>query len=88
MRLTIANVSKKITADDLKTVVRAIGWQVEDDFTPEWNIHATLRSVTLKLGGKSAPIEGLHDAIIYIGDSSQDPTTGVDGAIGYHTTNY
>ncbi|HKV40173.1 MAG TPA: hypothetical protein VJX67_13250 [Blastocatellia bacterium] len=51
-------------------------------------ITATLGGVAVSLDGRNAPIEGDHDAIIYLGDSSQDPTTGVQGALGYHFANH
>jgi hypothetical protein len=88
MRLTIVNISKQVTASDFHTVVVAIGRQVTEDFQPEWNVSATIRGTTRSIGKGQAPIEGRHDAIIYVGDSSQDPTTGVGDALGYHSENH
>src|SRR4051794_25603109 len=88
MRLTIVNVSKSVTSNDFHAAVAAIRRQVQDDFGPEWNIAAKLRSTTHTLAKGSTPIEGIHDVIIYVGDSSQDPTTGVEGALGYHSVNH
>jgi hypothetical protein len=87
MNLTIANISTKVGAADLQAAVAAIGRQVDEDFHPEWDITANLRGVAVSLSGM-APIQGLHDAILYLGDSSQDPNTGVEGALGYHAATY
>jgi len=87
MDLTIVNVSTRISDSDLKTAVTAISRQVMDHFAPEWGVTGQLHGVTTSLEGK-VPIQGNHSAIIYLGDSSQDPTTGVQGALGYHTTNF
>lgn len=87
MNLTIANISTQVGATDLQAAVAAIGRQVDEDFQAEWGITANLRGVSASLSG-SAPIQGLHDAIIYLGDSSQDPNTGVQGALGYHAATY
>jgi len=87
MRLTIVNISHSIHATEFHAAVTALRRQVSDDFQPAWNISAILRGITHNLASK-APIEGVHDALIYLGDSSQDPTTGVEGALGYHSTNH
>ena len=89
MHLTIANVSKTIPTADFQAAVRAIARQVKEDFAPEWDITATLSGVTTNLkDGKLAPVEGRRSAIIYVGDSTEDPTTGVTGALGYHADNH
>ena len=87
MHLTIANISKKVSAAEFREAVAAIRRQVNDDFGPEWNVTATLRGTAVSLAA-DAPIQGHHDAILYLGDSSQDPTTGVTGALGYHSRNH
>jgi hypothetical protein len=87
MIVTIANISTQIGAAELQAAIAAIGDQVNQHFIPEWGVTATLNSVVTALKGK-APIQGHHDAIIYLGDSSQDPTTGVSGALGYHSINH
>jgi hypothetical protein len=87
MRVTIANISKSISAADFRAAVAAIRRQVDDDFGPEWSVTATLRGTAVSLTN-GAPIQGQHDAILYLGDSSQDPTTGVTGALGYHSENH
>src|SRR5215472_12967749 len=87
MRVTVVNVSHSIHSTEFHAAVAAIGKQAKEDFDPAWNISSILRGVTHNLAGK-APIEGLNDALIYLGDSSQDPTTGVEGALGYHSANH
>jgi hypothetical protein len=84
MRLTIANISKTIAAADFEEVGEAIIRQVSEHFDPEWNVRATLRMVPYDITAPQT-IDGLQDAILYLGDSSQDPTTGVDGLLGYHS---
>lgn len=86
MQVTIANVSS-IPQHAFRSAVAAIAKQVRRDFAPEWGIRATLKAVQLPLGKKRAPIQKDADAVIYFGDSSSDPTTGVKGALGYHSAN-
>lgn len=88
MILTVANASKEISAADFQAAITAIGQQITDSFEPEWGVTATLNGTVTSLAKRKAPIQGHHDAIIYLGDSSQDPTTGVSGALGYHSENY
>jgi hypothetical protein len=87
MRVTIVNISQSIHATEFHAAVASIGKQVSEDFEPAWSISAIVRGVTHDITSK-APIEGLNDALIYLGDASQDPTTGVEGALGYHSTNH
>jgi hypothetical protein len=87
MILTIANISTQISAAQLQAAIAAIGRQVTENFEPEWSIGATLSGTTAPLANQQVPIQGNHDAVIYLGDSSQDPTTGVSGVLGYHFVN-
>ena len=87
MVITVKNISTKIKDADFQPVISAIGEQIARDFHPEWDIAATLRGVTSPLT-QTAHIQGQHNAIIYFGDSHQDPTTGVEGALGYHSVNH
>lgn len=87
MNLTIANVSSQIVQSEFEAVVAAIGKQVAEHFQPEWSLTATLKPVALSLHGKKAPTQKDADAVIYLGDSSNDPTLGVKGAEGYHSHN-
>src|SRR5215471_7760151 len=87
MRLTIANISKSIPKSEFHAALLAQRRQINDDFQPEWNTPCVLRSASPNIQG-NAPIEGIHDAIIYVGDESQDPTLGVENALGYHSRNH
>jgi hypothetical protein len=87
MRLTLANVSSHVPQPKFLDAVKAIQKQVTRDFEPEWHIDARLKGIALPLDGKKAPVQKDADAIIYLGDSSEDPTTGVSGALGYHSAN-
>jgi hypothetical protein len=87
MNITIANLSRQIFAADFQGAVCAIGRQVAEHFQPEWGTGATLKGVWVSLVGKKAPIQKGADAVIYLGDSSEDPTTGVEDAEGYHSAN-
>jgi hypothetical protein len=87
MKLTIANVSARVTQKRLRAVVAAIAKQVTRHFKPEWGIGATLNAIALPIGQKKAPINKGADAVIYIGDSWKDPYTGAAGSYGYHSFN-
>src|SRR5215831_11418979 len=89
MRLTIVNISNAVPQAEFLAAVSTVQKQVSQDFQPEWGAGAVLRGATLTLtGNKRAPIDGLHDAIIYVGTSHDDPNTGVQNALGYHADNY
>jgi len=88
MNLTIANISTQVSSADLQAALAAIGKQVSQHFQPEWGITATLQGTAAQVGDHKIKIKGNHDAIIYLGDSSQDPTKGVQGALGYHSDVY
>lgn len=83
MDLTIANISTQVSSAQLDAAIAAISSQVTNDFQPEWGAGANLRGIATSLQNGAA-LQGNTDAIIYLGDSSQDPTTGVEGALGYH----
>lgn len=87
MILTIANISTTVDDPSFAAAVAAIGAQVSNDFAPEWGVDATLNGTRLSLQGQ-APLQSATDAIIYLGEESQDPTTGVANAYGYHFANY
>ncbi|MBS0394013.1 MAG: hypothetical protein JSR54_05260 [Proteobacteria bacterium] len=89
MILTVINLSAQVAAADFRVAIAAIGRQVAEDFRPEWGVEASVRGAALRLApGRDAAIQGRHDALIYVGDSSQDPTAGVGGAHGYHSRTY
>ena len=87
MNLTVTNISTQVSDADFQAAVTAISKQVAEHFQPEWDIGAIIKGITLPMTGKKAPIQEDADAIIYLGDSSDDPTTGVKGALGYHSAN-
>ncbi len=87
MNITIANLSKQILAADFHATVAAIGRQVNEHFQPEWGTGARLKGVWVPLVRKKAPVQKDADAVIYLGDSSEDPATGVEDAEGYHSAN-
>jgi hypothetical protein len=87
MKLTIANLSMQVTNGEFRAAVVAVGRQVAEHFRPEWGVTATLKPIRLSLDTKKAPVQKDADAVIYFGDSSVDPTTGVEDAEGYHTSN-
>lgn len=86
MRVTIANISQ-IPKNEFHAAILALRRQCNEDFQPEWNTPCVLRSAAPNIKVQ-APIEGIHDAIIYVGDQSQDPNTGIDNALGYHSANH
>ncbi len=88
MKLTVVNIGKRVAASEFQQAIDAANHQLLHHFTPEWSIAATVRGLASDIGKDKAPIEGNNDIIIYFGDSSQDPTTGVDNALGYHYFNH
>ena len=88
LNLMVVNLSTAIDDPTFSTTVAAIGVQVSRDFQPAWGSNATLSASRVALNGAQANINAAVDAVIYVGDSSNDPTTGVAGAFGYHSTNY
>ncbi|MBS0374548.1 MAG: hypothetical protein JSR73_08185 [Proteobacteria bacterium] len=89
MIVTVARLTRQITRADFRAALAAINHQLRLHFRPEWGIDARVRGVdALPRPGRGAAIEGTHEAIIYVGDSSQDPTTGVGTARGYHSQNH
>lgn len=84
MIITVVNQSRHIADDELQHVIRAINRQIQEDFTPYWSLHATLR-----LEGKAgrqpdrvALPEMRGDAVLYLWDKVDLP-----GAEGYHEAN-
>ena len=88
LNVVIANLSAAIDDPTFANVVAAIGVQVTRDFQPEWSAGAALSATRLDLNGGQANINTAADAIIYVGDVANDPTTGTAGAYGYHSDNY
>jgi len=87
LTLSVANLSTMIDDTTFVAAVAAIGVQVSRDFQAEWGTGAQLDPTRLDLNGQ-ANVDGAADAVIYVGDASDDPTTGLSGAYGYHSENY
>jgi len=89
MIVTVARLTRQITRADMRAALAAINHQLRVHFRPEWGIEARVRGIdALPRPGRIAAVEGTHEAIIYVGGSSQDPTTGVGTARGYHSRNH
>lgn len=88
MIITIANLSASIDDQTLQKAIADIATQVSGDFQPEWGAGATLQQTRLQIGAGQAPIGIPSEAVIYLGEKSDDPTTGTQGVFGYHDTNY
>lgn len=88
MDIAVANVAAQISDADMAAAVAAINRQIAEHYAPEWGQTASVSSFRLDLGGAQANLDGRADAVIYVGDKAQDPTTGVDGVWGYHSNNY
>ncbi len=88
LNLLVANLSTKIDDATFAAAVTAIGIQVSRDFQPEWGGAATLRGARLALAGPEANVDGSVDAVIYVGDTANDPTLGMSGVYGYHALNF
>ena len=87
LSIAIANLSTAIDDATFADAVAAIGLQVSRDFQPEWGAGATLTATRITLDDGAANIDAASDAVIYVGDASNDPTLGVDGVFGYHARN-
>lgn len=88
MRITVVNLMQGVPMKEFMSVIMAIQRQVNQDFTPEWYVPCMLRGSSATAFRGKVALDGLQDAIIYVGDASSDPTTGVDNALGYHSTNH
>lgn len=80
-RLVIGNLSN-IPQATLGPVLTAIQTQINRDFQREWGVTTILVAQQM-----TAPVklDAEQDAVIYLGNSAQDPITGVDGLFGYHS---
>ena len=87
LSIAMANLSTAIDDATFGAAVAAIGLQVSRDFQPEWGTAATLTATRITLDDGAANIDAASDAVIYVGDASNDPTLGMDGVFGYHARN-
>ena len=88
LTLSVVNLSTAIDDAAFAAAVAAVGVQIGRDFQAEWGMGAQLNPSRLTLNSGAANVDGAGDAVIYVGDTSTDPTTGASGAFGYHSENY
>ena len=87
LNLVIANLTTTIDDDAFAAAVAAISLQASRDFQPEWGAAATITGTRLDLNGGRAAIDAAAGAVVYVGEASDDPTTGTAGVFGYHSNN-
>lgn len=88
MNLTIANISNAVSDDDLASAVAAINKQVAGPFSREWGVSTVLTATQLHLSGDKAPLQTATEAVIYVGEKSQDPAAGAKQLNAYHAEIY
>jgi hypothetical protein len=88
MRISIANVNGAVPDADLQAAVAAISSQVTRDFSPEWGVTAQLQAHSLSIGQGKVPVQGIGDAVIYVGAAAQSPVGGAGSLYGYHCENF
>jgi len=86
MRISIANISKKVTTPDFSATVHAVARQVHQDFAPLWGMDADVRGIAMNREAKPKPELTLSDVILYVGELNDDPQKVAD-AVGYHDLN-
>lgn len=84
LRLIVANLSAQVSDAELARVLAAIGKQIWQHFEPEWKVGAILSGTRFALQGPQVAIDVATDTIIYLGDKSQDPYSGIAQVYGYH----
>lgn len=82
-RLVIANLSSVADAE-LSAALAAIQIQINRDFQPEWGATTILAAQRMTSPKSTVQIDAAQDAIIYLGDAAQDPSSGIDGLLGHH----
>jgi len=87
MRISIANISKKISASEFAATVHVVARQVNQDFAPLWGMDAEVRGLALIRSTKPNPDAILSDVILYVGEIDDDPQKVAD-AVGYHDLNH
>ena len=86
MRISIANISSKVTTAEFSATVHAVGRQVNQDFAPLWGMDADVRGIAMNRNTKPNPELSVSDVILYVGELDDDPQKVAD-AIGYHDLN-
>ena len=86
MRISVVNFTHGLLSnEEVQEAIRAINRQVDEDFSPYWNLTGTLRleGITGDLPDADNTIDMQGEAIIYLWDESDVPD-----ALGYHDANY
>jgi hypothetical protein len=86
MRISIANISKKVKTAEFSATVHAVARQVNQDFAPLWGMDADVRGIAIDRNAKPSPELTLSDVILYVGEIDDDPQKVAD-AVGYHDLN-
>lgn len=86
LQITVANISNTIPDSQLQAVIVALGEQLVQDFQPEWGGSSSVVGTTTPMSALPA-LDSQTQAVIYLGSSTDDPTTGVEPALGYHFDN-
>src|SRR5262245_56104867 len=87
MRISVANISKKVSAAEFSATVHAVARQVHQDFAPLWGMDADVRGIAINRNTKPNPELTLSDVILYVGELDDDPQKVAD-AVGYHDLNH
>lgn len=87
MKISIANVSEKINDDEFTRALLAMQCQVTEHFAPHWAVDITIQRAEVQRALKPTPEMLLSDAILYVGETNDDPQQVAD-AIGYHDQNH
>jgi hypothetical protein len=84
MIISVINLSKTVSDEQLHRVVRAVNRQIEDDFEPYWSLGARLRleGHSIEEPDKLALPDLRGDAVLYLWDK-----VDVANALGYHDAN-
>ncbi len=86
MRISVANISSKISKAEFSATVHAVARQVHQDFAPLWGMDADVRGIMVDRKTKPNPELTLSDVILYVGELNDDPQKVAD-AVGYHDLN-
>ncbi|HLZ08527.1 MAG TPA: hypothetical protein VKT80_08070 [Chloroflexota bacterium] len=86
MRISVGNISNKVSNAEFSATVHAVARQVNQDFAPLWGMDADVRGVAMKRDSKPNPELTMSDVILYVGELDDDPQK-VANAVGYHDLN-
>jgi hypothetical protein len=86
-RITVVNLSKKLSDNEVRKVLNAIQVQVTEHFTQEWNNNALLELVPSAAAERNVVVDGITTPTVYLGDSVDDSHTGAENIKGFHDQN-